>query len=183
MADASVPASLAAVKRQAETARSSLSRVPLGPHVPAEETADRLAAAATDLEYLRQAISASLGYSAITPVALPPVAGHIPEFLRTRPEPTQDEAEAAALGAAREMESNSSSSSSSNSSRPPPSPAAAAAAASHEYNSAVRRMAERYAAAARTTLGRVQAMTTSGSDTRSGGDGSGSSSSVMAEDR
>jgi len=90
-----VGAALTATKRHTETARGSLARI--APGAPAEEVASRLAVAAADLEQLRRALNSTLDYQVLCPVALPSVPAHVAEFMRTRPEPAQEDAEAAAL--------------------------------------------------------------------------------------
>lgn len=164
MADATTSAALAAVRRHAEAARASLSRVPLGPAVPAEDTAARLGVAAADLEYLRSSVSPGLAYHALSPAALPPVPAHVPEFMRTRPEPAQEAADAAALAEAGRLAAVRAATApvSSDGRAPQPSPAAAAAAATHEYNSAARALLAEYGFAARACLARVAALTAPG---------------------
>ncbi len=97
---ADVAASLTAVKRAAETCRSSLGQLDLVT-APAEEVASRLAAAAHQLNALRGAIQSdpALRYQAVRPVALPGNPAHVPEFLLTRKEAAQVDADAAAEAA------------------------------------------------------------------------------------
>ncbi len=146
-----VGAALTAGRRHADAARGSLARVALGPHVPADETAGRLAVAAADLDHLRLALNSTLEYQVLCPVALPAVPAHLAEFMRTRPEPAQEDAEAAALardaalGARREAAAGGG--------------PAAHAAALHAHNAAVKRLAAGYADAARLAVARIAALT------------------------
>ena len=141
-------AALAAVRRHADTARGSLARVALGPHVPADETAGRLAVAAADLDHLRLALNSTLDYQVLCPVALPAVPAHLAEFMRTRPEPAQEDAEAAALARDAAL-------------RPGAGPGAHAAAL-HAHNAAVKRLAAGYHDAARLAVARIHALAAPG---------------------
>jgi hypothetical protein len=106
--DLATAQALTAVKRAATAARGSLGHVPLGggpgaPAPPAEELATRLAVAAGDLDALRASLSESLAFTVPVPLLAPDVASHLPLFLRTKREPAQEEADAAAEEAGRRM--------------------------------------------------------------------------------
>ena len=156
MSDPVLSQALLSIARHAESARSSLSRVPLVNCSP-EETAARLSVAAGDLAQLRGSMLGALSYHALSPLALPAVPGHIPEFMRTRPEPSQDEAAAAALAYAQSMPTAGAGQGEGASA-----PAPSAAVATHAFSSAARQLASDYARSSAEALVRIAGLTAPG---------------------
>ena len=151
-----VGAALTATKRHTETARGSLARI--APGAPAEEVASRLAVAAADREQLRRALNSTLDYQVLCPVALPSVPAHVAEFMRTRPEPAQEDAEAAALARDALLRVRHRSSGPS-----------AHAAALHEHSAAVKRLAAAYDDAASRRVRDLMLLTAPGARRAPGG--------------
>ena len=89
---------LTAVNTAAVRAREALSRISGYAHP--DELGTRLGAAASAIGQLAFAVPDAMRFQAVTPLRVPPIPTHVPDFLRTRPEPEVEALDAAAEAAA-----------------------------------------------------------------------------------
>ena len=127
---------LSATLRLVEASRAAVARIPTLPGVETADALHRMGAAATELSTLLSSLPADLRFHALYPALVPQNPDHVSEFLKTRAPPALQQEHVEAEKTA--------------------SFAGAGLVSSREYSAQVGRLRERYTAASRQAIERME---------------------------